>query len=119
SAAPATPSPPPPSSQGLVQATGVFFDPLLVCTATAVMILLADVLEPGSGVPGIQLTQQALETHIGGAGQYFVAIAILFFAFTSIVANYTYAENALIYLGLGNNLGLTLLRLIALAMVVW
>lgn len=118
-AATATPSPHHPSSQGLVQATGVFFDTLLVCTATAVMILLADVLEPGSGVTGIQLTQQALETHIGGAGQYFVAIAILFFAFTSIVANYTYAENALIYLGLGNNLGLTLLRLIALGMVVW
>lgn len=118
-AATATPSPHHPSSQGLVQATGVFFDTLLVCTATAVMILLADVLEPGSGVTGIQLTQQALETHIGGAGQYFVAIAILFFAFTSIVANYTYAENALIYLGLGNNLGLTLLRLSALGMVVW
>ncbi|SFQ89852.1 alanine or glycine:cation symporter, AGCS family [Halopseudomonas formosensis] len=118
-AATATPSPHHPSSQGLVQATGVFFDTLLVCTATAVMILLADVLEPGSGVTGIQLTQQALETHIGGAGQYFVAIAILFFAFTSIVANYTYAENALIYLGLGNNLGIGLLRCIALAMVVW
>src|SRR5690606_3670362 len=51
-AATATPSPHHPSSQGLVQATGVFFDTLLVCTATAVMILLADVLEPGSGVTG-------------------------------------------------------------------
>src|SRR5690606_2055127 len=40
-------------------------------------------------------------------------------SFTSIVANYSYAENALIYLGLGNNLGIGLLRCIALAMVVW
>ncbi|NLC01767.1 MAG: alanine:cation symporter family protein, partial [Pseudomonas formosensis] len=118
-AATATPSPHHPASQGLVQATGVFIDTILVCTATAVMILLAGVLEPGSGVTGIQLTQQALEVHIGSAGQYFVAIAILFFAFTSIVANYSYAENALIYLGLGNDLGIGLLRCIALAMVVW
>ena len=83
------------------------------------MILLAGVLEPGSGVTGTQLTQQAMEVHLGEFGGYFIAIAILFFAFTSIVANYTYAENALIYLRGGNTLGLTLLRLAALGMVIW
>ena len=83
------------------------------------MILLSGVMEPGSGVTGTQLTQQALEAHIGAAGTYFVAIAILFFAFTSIVANYSYAENALIYLGVGNTLGMTLLRVAALGMVIW
>ena len=60
-----------------------------------------------------------MEAHIGEAGGYFIAIAILFFAFTSIVANYTYAENAVVYLGGGNNLGIGLLRIAALAMVVW
>tara|TARA_R100000049_G_C1899099_1_gene49709 strand:- start:340 stop:738 length:399 start_codon:yes stop_codon:yes gene_type:complete len=60
-----------------------------------------------------------MESHIGVAGTYFIAIAILFFAFTSIVANYAYAENALIFLGAGNKLGLTLLRLAALGMVIW
>ncbi|MGK9067197.1 alanine/glycine:cation symporter family protein [Stutzerimonas chloritidismutans] len=118
-AATATPAPHHPSSQGLVQAMGVFIDTLVVCTATAIMILLSGVLEPGSGVTGTQLTQQAMETHIGSAGTYFIAIAILFFAFTSIVANYSYAENALIFLGAGNKLGLTLLRVAALGMVVW
>ncbi|MBA1276839.1 MULTISPECIES: alanine/glycine:cation symporter family protein [Pseudomonadaceae] len=118
-AATATPAPHHPSSQGLVQAMGVFIDTIVICTATAVMILLSGVMEPGSGVTGTQLTQQAMESHIGVAGSYFVAIAILFFAFTSIVANYSYAENALIFLGAGNKLGLTLLRLAALAMVVW
>lgn len=118
-AATATPAPHHPSSQGLVQAAGVFIDTIVICTATAIMILLSGVLEPGNGITGIQLTQQALEVHIGGAGNYFIAIAILFFAFTSIVANYTYAENALIYLGGGNTLGITLLRTAALAMVVW
>lgn len=118
-AATATPAPHHPSSQGLVQAFGVFVDTIVICTATAVMILLAGVLEPGSGVTGTQLTQQAMEVHLGEFGGYFIAVAILFFAFTSIVANYTYAENALIYLKGGNTLGLTLLRLAALAMVVW
>ncbi len=118
-AATATPAPHHPSSQGLVQAFGVFIDTIIVCTATAVMILLAGVLEPGSGVTGTQLTQQAMEVHLGDFGGYFIAIAILFFAFTSIVANYTYAENALVYLKGGNTLGLTILRLAALGMVVW
>ncbi|MEJ6654543.1 MAG: alanine/glycine:cation symporter family protein, partial [Pseudomonas sp.] len=118
-AATATPAPHHPSSQGLVQAAGVFIDTIIICTATAIMILLSGILDPGNGVTGIQLTQQALEVHIGSAGSYFIAIAILFFAFTSIVANYTYAENAMIYLGMGNTLGITLLRVAALAMVVW
>ncbi|PAV24953.1 sodium:alanine symporter family protein [Tamilnaduibacter salinus] len=118
-AATATPAPHHPSSQGLVQAFGVFVDTLIVCTATAVMILLSGVMEPGSGVTGTQLTQEAMESHIGPAGGYFIAIAILFFAFTSIVANYTYAENALIYLGGGNRKAITLLRLAALGMVIW
>jgi AGCS family alanine or glycine:cation symporter len=118
-AATATPAPHHPSSQGLVQAFGVFIDTIIVCTATAVMILLAGVLEPGSGVTGTQLTQQAMEVHLGEFGGYFIAIAILFFAFTSIVANYTYAENALVYLKGGNTLGLTILRLATLGMVVW
>lgn len=118
-AATATPAPHHPSSQGLVQAFGVFVDTIIICTATAVMILLAGVLEPGSGITGTQLTQQAMEVHMGQFGGYFIAVAILFFAFTSIVANYTYAENALIYLKGGSTLGLTLLRLAALAMVIW
>lgn len=55
----------------------------------------------GSGITGTQLTQlaqQAMASHIGPAGTYLIAIAILFFAFTSIVANYSYVENALTFL---------------------
>ncbi|MCK7551672.1 alanine/glycine:cation symporter family protein [Marinobacter goseongensis] len=118
-AATATPAPHHPSSQGLVQAFGVFVDTIIICTATAVMILLSGVLEPGSGVTGTQLTQEAMEAHLGDFGGYFIAVAILFFAFTSIVANYTYAENALYYLKGGNTLGVTVLRLAALGMVIW
>lgn len=118
-AACATPAPHPPSSQGFVQALGVFIDTIVICTVTALIILLSGVFEPGTGVTGTELTQAALEDHIGVAGGYFIAIAILFFAFTSIIGNYSYAENALTYLGLGNGAGIAVLRAGVLAMVVW
>ena len=118
-AAVATPDPHHPSSQGFVQALGVFIDTILICTATALMILLSGVMVPGSELTGTPLTQAAMTVHIGGAGQYFIAIAILFFAFTSIIGNYSYAENAMTFLRVGNMPGLTVLRVGVLAMVVW
>lgn len=118
-AAVATPNPHHPSSQGFVQSLGVFIDTLLICTATAVMILLSGVLEPGSGVTGTQLTQAALSAHIGSAGVYFIAIAIFFFAFTSIIGNYSYAENAMTFLGAGSGVPLMILRAAVLLMVIW
>ena len=118
-AAAATPDPHHPSSQGFVQALGVFIDTLVICTATALMILLSSALVPGSELTGTPLTQAAMTEHIGGIGTYFVAIAILFFAFTSIIGNYAYAESAMVFIGLGGRAGLLALRLLALAMVVW
>jgi AGCS family alanine or glycine:cation symporter len=118
-AAVATPVPHHPSSQGFVQALGVFIDTILVCTATALMILLSGVMGGGSELTGTPLTQAAMTVHIGGFGNSFIAIAILFFAFTSIIGNYSYAENAMTFLKLGNLPGLTALRIGVLAMVVW
>lgn len=118
-AAVATPDPHHPSSQGLVQSLGVFIDTLLVCTATALMILLSGAIVPGSDLTGTPLTQAALREHIGVAGEWFVAVAILLFAFTSIIGNYTYAENAMVFLRLGGRAWISLLRIGALLMVVW
>jgi len=118
-AACATPDPHHPSSQGFVQGLGVVIDTLIICSATAVMILLSGQLEPGSGLTGIQLTQAALVADFGEAGKYFVAVAIFFFAFTSIIGNYSYAENAVIFLGHGHLTWLVVLRLATLSMVVW
>ena len=118
-AAVATPDPHHPSSQGLVQGPGVFIDTLLICTATALMILLSGVYTPGQEVDGITLTQSALTAHIGSFGGTFVAIAIFFFAFTSIIGNLSYAENAMTFLGAGGKIGMTFIRLFALAMVLW
>ncbi len=116
-AAVATPAPHHPSSQGFVQALGVFIDTILVCTATAVMILLADVI-PSKDLTGVNLTQAALFDHFGSFGPMFVAVAIFFFAFTSIIGNYSYAENAVVYLG-GGKTGILVLRIAVMGMVIW
>jgi AGCS family alanine or glycine:cation symporter len=118
-AAAATPNPHHPSSQGFVQALGVFIDTIVVCTCTALMILLSGVYVPGGELTGTQLTQAAMGEHVGGIGPYFVAVAIFFFAFTSIIGNYAYSEMALAFLGIGTRTGQLILRTIVLAMVVW
>lgn len=79
-----------PVKQGLVQALGVFTDTLVICSCTAFIILLGDV-HIGQ-YEGIQLTQAALSSEVGNIGGVFVAIAIFFFAFTSILGNYYYGE---------------------------
>ncbi|PJN95362.1 sodium:alanine symporter family protein, partial [Amaricoccus sp. HAR-UPW-R2A-40] len=63
-AAAATPMPHHPSSQGFVQALGVFIDTIVVCTCTALMILLSGVYVPGGEVTGTALTQLAMGEHI-------------------------------------------------------
>lgn len=82
-----------PVKQGLIQALGVYTDTLLVCTATAFIILCSGVFD--SGLTGIELTQYALETQVGKAATWFVAIAVYLFATTSIIANYYYGETNL------------------------
>ncbi len=119
-AAAAVPDPHHPSSQGLVQGLGVFIDTLMICTATALMILLSGAVDYGpDGAQGMVLTQNALSEHIGAAGPAFIAIAILFFAFTSIIGNYSYSESAMEFLGLGGRVPLLILKAMAMGMVVW
>lgn len=82
-----------PVKQGLIQALGVYTDTLIVCTATAFIILCSGVYMDGHD--GIVLTQRAIDAELGGGHRYgsiFVCIAIFFFAFTSIIANYYYGE---------------------------
>ena len=118
-AASASPYPPHPASQGYVQMLGVFIDTLVICTCTASIILLSGQFEPGSGVTGIELTQRALSHEVGEWGSIFIAIAILFFAFTSIVANYAYAENNIVFLEHDSKAGLLTFRLFVLGMVMF
>ncbi len=86
-----------PVKQGLIQTLGVFTDTLIICTCTAFIILFSNVYTHGEA-NGIQLTQMALDYEIGSGGTVFVAIAILFFAFSSIIGNYYYGEANLRYI---------------------
>lgn len=80
-----------PVKQGLIQALGVFTDTLLVCSCTAFVILLSGLYDT-TALNGIALTQASLGSEIGAAGPTFIAIAILLFAFSSIIGNYYYGE---------------------------
>lgn len=99
-----------PAKQGLVQAFSVYVDTLFVCSATAFMILFTGqyniannkggfIVENLPGVSiGPEYTQNAISTHFPAIGSGFVAIALLFFAFTTIMAYYYIAETNLSYL---------------------
>lgn len=99
-----------PAKQGLVQAFSVYIDTLVVCTATALMILVTGMYsvtpegkEPivdtmGKIEAGPIYTQEAVETVLPGFGSIFVSIAIFFFAFTTLMAYYYIAETTLVYL---------------------
>ena len=86
-----------PVKQGLIQALGVFTDTLVICSCTAFIILFSgdQFLDTHNG---IQLTQAALCSEIGSAGEYIVAVALFVFAFTSIIGNYYYGEVNMKYL---------------------
>lgn len=81
-----------PASQGLIQMLGVFVDTIIVCTCTAVIILLSDNYG-GESLKGISLTQNALQYHVGDFGLHFLAFILFLFAYSSIIGNYAYAES--------------------------
>lgn len=86
-----------PASQGLVQMLGVFVDTIVVCTCTAVIILMSD--NYGSEtLRGVSLTQSALQFHLGEFGLHFLAFILLLFCYTSIIGNYAYAETNIRYI---------------------
>ena len=86
-----------PVKQGLIQTLGVFTDTLIICTCTAFIILFSGAPLDGS-TNGVQLTQHALTNEIGPLGAIFVAVALFFFAFSSILGNYYYGEANVRYL---------------------
>ena len=132
-----------PAKQGYVQAFAIYFDTMLVCTSTAFLLLSTGmyntfkvVKEGGTqtlvaiveGVPGVQpsegaqFTQAAVESVLPGWGAGFVALALFFFAFTTIMAYYYMAETNLTYVAgvrKPHRLAILLLRLGIIGMVVF
>ncbi len=111
---------PHPANQGIVQAFSVFIDTIVMCTCTATIILLSGVYEPGAtGVDGVVLTQNALASHVGSWGGGFVSVALVMFAFSSMMYNYYLGENSLGYLSESNVPLLNAFRVVVLLLVLW
>lgn len=106
-----------PVNQGMLGMLGVFMDTIIVCTATAAIILMSGALE-STTVTGIELTQLALESQVGPIGKHLVALAILLFAFSSIIANYYYGESNLRFI-MDNKWLVHIYRAAVLGMVIW
>ncbi|GAA4820914.1 alanine/glycine:cation symporter family protein [Algivirga pacifica] len=82
-----------PVKQGLIQTLGVFTDTLLICSASAFLILISGEHLNGEGKEGIALTQSALSSQVGEWGNVFLAVSVMLFAFSSVVGNYYYGES--------------------------
>ena len=98
---------PHPANQGVVQSFSVFVDTILLCTCTALIILLGSAYDPSvqDSVQGVALTQASLATHMGEWGRTFVSIALLLFGFSTILYNYYLGENSVSYLTHSGNHG--------------
>ena len=86
-----------PVKQGLVQTLSVYIDTLLICTATALMCLSSGV-ERSEAVSGAPYVQNAIYTVFGKIGPTFITVAMVLFAFTTLLGNLYYVDNALIFL---------------------
>ena len=86
-----------PAKQGLVQTLSVYIDTLLLCTATALMCLSTGVARDAT-VAGAPYVQTAIGSVLGIAGPIFITVAMVLFAFTTLIGNLYYVDNALIFL---------------------
>jgi len=109
----------PPSAQGIVQSLSVFIDTLLVCTSTALIILLSGVYSPEAAeVAGVVLTQTALAAIVGEWGRVFISLALMLFVFTTLIYNYYLGENALGFFSTRRAL-IQGYRALVIALVLW
>ncbi len=88
-----------PVKQGFIQAGGVFFDTIIICSATALLIMFS--FGEGymaTGLSGIALTQAALSSSFGDMGALFLTVCIFLVSFSSILGNYFYSQNCMSFL---------------------
>lgn len=87
-----------PAKQGLVQVVSVFIDTLLICSATAMMLLLSGVQGIPKELDGIPFVQKAISANVGEWGIHFITFSIFTFAFSSLIGNYYYAESNILFI---------------------
>jgi AGCS family alanine or glycine:cation symporter len=109
-----------PMSQGLIQGLSVFIDTIVLCTCTAMIILLSPLYQPGAeGIEGIALTQRALATHIGPIGEPLVSIALVLFATSSIAYNCYLGENSIAFFDISPKITINCFRCAVLVLIAW
>lgn len=108
-----------PASQGVVQAFSVFLDTFVICTCTALLILLSGFYTPGFEGDGITLTQNSLAAVVGDWGRIFVSVALSLFVFTCITYNYYLGENALQFIVGRSRSALIAFRILVLGLILW
>lgn len=106
-----------PAKQGLIQSFGVYIDTLVVCSATA-FIILSSGIDTNGASDGIALTMDALASVLGNWSIIFLSIAIFFFAFSSILGNYYYAQSNIEFIKYSPKL-VNAFKVVVLAMVFW
>jgi AGCS family alanine or glycine:cation symporter len=107
-----------PCNQGTVQAFSVFIDTIIICSCTAFIILLSGVYQPGNAeVEGVVLTQISLADHIGEWGRSYVSVALMLFAFSSMLYNYYLGENGINFFSEENTTVFTIFKLLTLIWV--
>jgi AGCS family alanine or glycine:cation symporter len=87
-----------PVKQGMVQAISVFIDTLLICSSTAMMLLVSGVEGKSGVLDGIPYVQAAIQANVGTWGIHFITFSIFAFAFSSLVGNYYYAESNILFI---------------------
>ena len=86
-----------PVKQGLVQILSVSIDTILVCSATAFMCMCSGI-EPTEALSGAPYIQEALSVTLGGFGPVFITVAMVLFAFTTLLGNIYYVDQCIVYL---------------------
>lgn len=110
---------PHPVNQGIVQSFSVFIDTAIICTATAMIILMSGVYETSSIDDGVVLTQLALQDHVGPWGQTFVSVILTLFAFSSILYNFYLGENSSSWMTPDNPVFFIVFRVLMLVLILW
>jgi AGCS family alanine or glycine:cation symporter len=108
-----------PAAQGVVQAFSVFLDTFVICTCTALLILLSGFYTPGFEGDGIVLTQNSLAAVVGDWGRTFISLALSLFVFTCILYNYYLGENALQFMFGRSKPALFAYRALVLTLIFW
>lgn len=107
-----------PVKQGLIQSLGVFVDTMIICSATAFIVLVSGVYDPAAPgkMAGASLTQSAIAATLGSWTTGLMTVLVFVFAFSSVLGNYVYAEVNLFFLG-AKKKAINIFRLVVLGAI--